>query len=406
MPASVPPAAAAGLYVHCPFCAAVCPYCDFAVQAAGRLARLDDLVEGLVREASGHGDRPWSFDTVYLGGGTPSLLAPEQLARLLDGLRGALPVEPSAALFIEVNPEHATPERVAAWRALGFGFVSLGVQSLDDRRLAWLGRRHDAATAVAACGRLLQAGFATVSVDLIYGCPGDDAGTHRRELERVVALAPAHLSCYQLTVHEGTVLGVRRRRGYLVELGEGVQAELFRLGHRLLADAGYAGYEVSSFARAPEHRSRHNRKYWRHEPYLGLGPSAHSFDGSSRWWNLRRFDSWRAAVDEGRPPVAGREKLGPAELALEALMLGLRTTDGVDLEAVRERHDVELAGPNERLLAGLAAAGLVRVEGSRVVPTLDGLAVADGLARAFAVPGLGEGGASGTGTGAGSAGDG
>jgi putative oxygen-independent coproporphyrinogen III oxidase len=393
-PAALPaPAAgeAPGIYVHVPFCSAVCPYCDFAVTVGGaasheryRRALLAEI--GLAVAAGG---RAWSgTDTVYLGGGTPSALAAETLAEVLAALRDGLGIAidgPAAArLFLEANPEDVTAESAAAWRRLGVATLSLGVQSFDPAALALLGRRHDPSRARRAVEAARAAGFATVSVDLIYGWPGQTPERWRRDLETAVALAPDHLSCYQLTVEPGTPFGHRRRQGALVEMPEDDQAALFRLAHTLLADAGYPAYEVSSFARAPEHRSRHNTKYWRHAPYLGLGPSAHSFDGRSRrWWNRRRLGPWRAAVEAGALPWEGEETLAPADLALEALMLGLRTAAGVDLAAVRRRHGVDLAAANGELLARLDADGLARRDGDRLVPTLDGLAVADGLAEGF-----------------------
>ncbi|HEX2163149.1 MAG TPA: coproporphyrinogen III oxidase family protein, partial [Thermoanaerobaculia bacterium] len=178
--------------------------------------------------------------------------------------------------------------------------------------------------------------------------------------------------------------GARRRRGELVELPDDAQAELFRLTHRRLADAGYHGYEVSNFARSPEHRSRHNAKYWRHAPYLGLGPSAHSFDGGRRrWWSERRLAGWRAAIEAGRLPRAGGEELDRGQLALERLMLALRTADGVDLAELRARYGVDLPAANGELMERLAAAGLALVERDRLRLTLDGLAVADGIAERF-----------------------
>jgi len=375
----------AGLYLHVPFCTSVCPYCDFAVLIAGDERRRAYL-SGMEAEVGLHLEGDWRFDTLYLGGGTPSSLPPDALGRLLEAL-ARLPVAPDAIRHLEVNPEDVTTASARAWRSLGFNFLSLGVQSFDDERLRRLGRRHSATSARLAFERLREVGFSTLSVDLIYGSPGDDPGWWRKQLEAIVELGPDHLSCYQLTIHQGTVLGKRRDRGELEELGDDEQGELFRVTHRVLADLGYEGYEVSNFARAPCHRSRHNHKYWRHEPYLGLGPSAHSFCGRRRWWNHRRLRQWQAAVDAGRTPVEGGEELSPAELALEALMLGLRTADGVDLGAVQRRWGVDLATPNAALLERLVVDGLVlRTEHEVVRPTLEGMAIADALARAFDVP--------------------
>jgi len=392
------PAGRPGLYLHVPFCSAVCPYCDFAVTVGGRRSRRlwrEALLAEIRLAAESAAGEPWTepgaFDTAYFGGGTPSALDPEDLAAVFAALGERFGLRPERAdgdggarVFLEANPEDVTPERLAAWRELGVAVVSLGVQSFDAGSLAFLGRRHGPERSRSAVELALLAGFRTVSLDLIYGLPGQDEAAWRRELDAAVALGPDHLSCYQLTVEPGTPFGRRRDRGELAELPEPAQAALFRLTHERLTDAGWPAYEVSSFARAPRHRSRHNRKYWRHAPYLGLGPSAHSFDGRRRrWWNERRLAAWRARVDRGERPVAGEETLGDEELALEALMLGLRTADGIDLAGFRERHGVDLPSANCELVRRLEGEGLATVEDGRFALTLDGLAVADGLAGLF-----------------------
>lgn len=385
-------AEAAGLYLHVPFCSAVCPYCDFAVTVGGAAAR-ERYRRALLAEielAAAAGGRAWgeAADTVYFGGGTPSALPGEAIEEALAALAARLGLrragDGAARVFFEANPEDVTPESAAAWRRAGVAMLSLGVQSLDPEALAVLGRRHDPRRAREAVAAARAAGLPTVSIDLIYGWPGQTAERWRVDLDAAIALAPDHLSCYQLTVEPGTPFGARRRRGELVELPDDAQGELFRLTHRRLADAGYHGYEVSNFARSPEHRSRHNAKYWRHAPYLGLGPSAHSFDGGRRrWWNERRLAGWRAAIEAGRPPRAGGEELDRGQLALERLMLALRTADGVDLAEMRARYGVDLPAANGALMERLAAAGLALVEDDRLRLTLDGLAVADGIAERF-----------------------
>ncbi len=399
---------APGLYLHIPFCSAICPYCDFSVLKGGALAR-KRFVEHLIAEVP-LAARDWSdprpFDTVYFGGGTPSLLAPEELARVLEACRSHLALAPAAPwIFLEANPEDVTAASCAAWRDLGVRTLSLGVQSFSDECLRFLGRRHSAAEARAAVATALAAGFDTVSVDLIFGLPDQTEDAWRRELLTLAELGPGHVSCYQLTIHAGTRFGVAAKRGRLSEMPEGEQATLFEITHRVLADAGYSAYEVSNFARSREHESRHNRKYWDHTPYLGLGPSAHSLamisgptsTGSSRlpaarrWWNERHTARWESRVVAGERPVEGEESLGPKELATEAVMLGLRTTAGIDLGGFTARYGVDLLTANEGFVARLAAEGhlVVRADPARglwLVPTASGLAVADGMAAAFDIP--------------------
>ena len=392
--------AAPGLYLHVPFCSAVCPYCDFSVLKAGVPARRR-FVEHLIAEvalAAREWNDPRPFDTVYFGGGTPSLLPAEDLERVLVACRAHLSFA-TPWIFLEANPEDVTADACATWRDLGVRTLSLGVQSFSDEALRFLGRRHRAEQARAAVEAAQAAGFDTVSVDLIFGLPGQTAEAWRRELAAAVALGPGHLSCYQLTIHARTRFGVAAKRGQLSEMPEGEQATLFEITHRVLADAGYTAYEVSNFARSRDHESRHNRKYWDHTPYLGLGPSAHSLatvDASGlpaarRWWNELRTPRWESRVAAGERPVEAEESLGPKELATEAVMLGLRTTPGIDLDGLTSRYGVDLLTANEALVARLVAEGhlVVRAdpEGGRwLAPTVTGLAVADGMAAVFDIP--------------------
>jgi oxygen-independent coproporphyrinogen-3 oxidase len=392
--------AAPGLYLHVPFCSAICPYCDFSVLRAGVPAR-KRFVEHLVAEVALAAPE-WSdskpFDTVYFGGGTPSLLPPEDLERVLEACRKHLSLA-APWIFLEANPEDVTEAACAAWRGLGVRTLSLGVQSFSDEALRFLGRRHSAAQAQAAVETARAAGFSTVSVDLIFGLPGQAPEAWRRELDTAVALRPGHLSCYQLTIHPRTRFGVAANRGQLSEMPEGEQAVLFELTHRFLTDAGYAAYEVSNFARGRDHESRHNRKYWDHTPYLGLGPSAHSLafaeggarPAARRWWNERRTPPWESRVAAGERPVEGEESLGPMALATEAVMLGLRTAAGIDLDAFAVRYGTNLLDANDALVARLVAEGHLVVQagaqgGQRLRPTSSGLAVADGMATAFSIP--------------------
>ena len=394
--------AAPGLYLHIPFCSAVCPYCDFSVLRAGVPAR-KRFVEHLVAEvalAAQEWRDPRPFDTVYFGGGTPSLLPAEDLERVLGACRSHLALAtPAPWIFLEANPEDVTTDACAAWRELGVRTLSLGAQSFSDDALRFLGRRHCAQQARAAVETAQAAGFDTVSVDLIFGLPGQTAQTWQRELATAVVLGPGHLSCYQLTIHPRTRFGVAAKRGQLSELPEEEQAVLFELTHSFLAAQGYSAYEVSNFARSRDHESRHNRKYWDHTPYLGLGPSAHSLataDASDlpaarRWWNELRTPRWESRVAAGERPVEGEESLGSKAMATEAVMLGLRTTAGIDLDALTARYGVDLLAANDVLVARLVADGRLVVhtdpDGGRwLVPTASGLAVADGMATAFELP--------------------
>ena len=398
-----------GLYIHVPFCARVCPYCDFAVQTGGPKMR-SSYVDSLVREIGAWGSRvrgdadenvgpageadqseaSWTcaspFDSVYIGGGTPSSLALGALETIFAALFEALPIAADCTVTLETNPEDVTGASLAAWRDLGITRLSLGVQSFDDDVLGLLGRTHTSVEAIAAVDAALDAAFDAVSLDLIYSVPGQSAAGWQATLEQAVSLQPHHISCYELTLHEGTRFFDARRRGELVEVVDDAKADLFFDTHRFLAEAGCPAYEVSNFARGREYRSLHNAKYWDHTPYLGLGPSAHSFDGrGTRWWNERRLIDWQAALDESGWAVCEQETLTAEQLVLEELALKLRTTAGLDLAGVERRFGVELAGPNGAVVERLKKAGLLESDAERLVPTLKGLAVADTLAASFEI---------------------
>jgi oxygen-independent coproporphyrinogen-3 oxidase len=389
---------APGLYIHIPFCSSICPYCDFSVVQSASPARrrfASRMVEE-VALAAAEWREATPFDTVYFGGGTPSQLPAEDLARVLEACRARLPLStPAPWIFLEVNPEDVSAATCATWRALGARTLSLGVQSFSDETLRFLGRRHTGQEARAAVDTALEAGFDTVSIDLIFGMRGQTAEDWRVDLEAAVAARPQHMSCYQLTIHPRTAFGVQAKHGQLSELSEDDQATLFELTHRLLADAGWEAYEVSNFASGPAHESRHNRKYWDHTPYLGLGPSAHSLAVAAadvrsgcRWWNERGTLRWESRLEAGQRPVEAQEVLGAKELAEEALLLGLRTTAGIDVAGLRARYGVDLLAANAVLVEQLVNEGrLIRRgdpgDGLRLAPTLAGLAIADGMAAMF-----------------------
>ena len=366
----------AGLYVHVPFCRTKCPYCGFySAPESGNERR---WLAALAREAGHYRGVFPGFDTLYVGGGTPSLLTVGDISRLFDILRGVFVFSAGCEATIEANPDDVTAERLAAWRGLGVARLSLGVQSFDDAVLRRLQRRHDASAARGAIELAREAGFANLAVDLIYGIEGQTLGSWMRTLEIALDRAPEHISCYELTIDPGTEFGARRAAGTLRGMNETAGRRFLLDTSALLRSRGYVHYEVSNFARSAAHVSRHNLAYWRGVPYLGLGPSAHSFSGDARWWNVRSLDGYIAAAEDGRAPVEGREAIGEEERALESLSLGFRTADGVPLAALRRRPGWEA------VLDRLVRDSLVSVAGDRAVPTVEGFCVADRIALLFA----------------------
>ncbi len=315
------------LYVHVPFCGRRCTYCDFSI-AVRRRVPVAAYLDALVREAAGAG-APAGRDlaTVYLGGGTPSRLGGEGIGALAArlGLPGAL-----AEFTLEANPEDVTPSAVRAWAAAGVNRLSIGAQSFDDAVLRWMHRTHDAARIGEAVAAARRGGIANLSLDLIFALPESRRRDWRRDLDAAVGLEPDHVSLYGLTVERGTPLFRMGERGEAAPAPDARYGEEYLEAHERLAGAGYQFYEVSNAAR-PGHEAVHNRAYWTLAPYLGLGPSAHSFDGAARWWNEPAYAAWQRLLAAGKSPVAGRETLTDEQLRLEALYLGLRTSDGVAL---------------------------------------------------------------------------
>jgi putative oxygen-independent coproporphyrinogen III oxidase len=360
-------AAQRGLYVHFPWCLAKCPYCDFAVTVSrdipGERYR-KALLEELSLRLAAH--PPWAaapLDSVYLGGGTPSLWAPEEVRALLAGVRGLLPLRPGAEVTLEANPEVADAKRLAGYREAGVTRLSLGVQSFEAKTLQTLGRAHSPTEASAAVGAARAAGFDNLSLDLILGVQGQSLASAVQDAQAAAALAPEHLSAYLLTVErealaEETVFARRLRTGQLTLPPDALVADMVEAVADVLEGAGLQRYEVSNYARGQRH-SRHNALYWTGGEYLALGAGATGFyregEGGVRTSSHRSPERWFADVHAGRLPDVEREGLGTGELFRERLMLGLRFTTGLDVE----RLAMESGEPSrKKVLDVLQAQGL------------------------------------------------
>jgi oxygen-independent coproporphyrinogen III oxidase len=370
-----------GLYIHIPFCLSKCPYCDFF--SSTDLTAIPDFLAALRREMSLNKDLKSTFDTVYIGGGTPSLLSQTLLDRLIGDILTAFTIATDAEITVEVNPGDATAGRLTALRRAGVNRLSIGCQSFDDGTLAFLGRRHRADQAVETIHRTRDAGFDNLGIDLIYGLPGppeDAFDIWLTTLRTALAFHPEHLSCYQLTVETHTPLANRVRKGEIALPDLDHQSRYFHRTAEILEEAGYQHYEVSNFARGDRFRSRHNSKYWNHTPYLGLGPAAHSFDGRRRRWNQRSIAAYLKDLAAGKPPTADSELLSDEQLRLEALFLGLRTRRGIDLAGFKRRYGEDLLVEKKNMLKKLKEDKLVEIRNGFLIPTRAGMAVADSLA--------------------------
>ncbi len=320
------------LYVHVPFCARRCSYCDFSI-AVRRDVPVRDYVRGVLRELElryPHRGEPWTLDTLYFGGGTPSRLGGEGLAELIGRIRERVALAPDAEVTLEANPEDVSPEAVAAWAAAGANRLSLGSQSFDERVLAWMHRTHRAAAIGDAVRAAREGGLANVSLDLIFALPPEIPRDWSADLERAIALEPAHVSLYGLTVEPQTPLARWLERGSAHEAEESRYEREFLEAHHRLRAAGFEHYEVSNFA-LPGRRSRHNSAYWSGVPYAGVGPAAHEFTGSVRRWNVGPYAEWQRRADAGGSPVDDEESLTDENRLTEQVYLGLRTDAGLTL---------------------------------------------------------------------------
>lgn len=321
-------------YVHVPFCARRCSYCDFAI-AVRRDVPVAEYLRALEAELSLRypaGSRPgdWELETLYFGGGTPTRLGPGGLADAMELVRRHARLAPGAEVTVEANPEDIVPGSVATLVAAGVNRLSIGAQSFDDRALEWMHRVHASGRVAEAVSLARAEGIGEISLDLIFALPTVLDRSWERDVEAALALEPRHLSLYGLTVEPATPLGRWAARGLAEEAPEERYEAEFLRASELLTRAGFEHYEVSNFAR-PGARARHNSSYWRGVPYAGLGPSAHEFDGGVRRWNVAAYVVWLRRLREGADPVAGSESLTQANREAETVYLGLRTADGLSL---------------------------------------------------------------------------
>lgn len=361
-----------GVYIHVPFCKSRCSYCDFATDVYRGRAAVDRYVNALVKEISDPNSEfpnPTSqIETLYFGGGTPSLLSPRQLESIVSAVSDRFALADDLEFTLEMNPATVTPEKLRAYRSIGVNRASFGVQTFNNRDLKLLARGHDATDARLTYIHLREAGFENVSFDLIAGLPGQSIDDWQTNLEEAVALAPEHLSLYLLEIHEGTPLAEQLRSQRRPVPNEDVAAEMYELMLEMTASAGLDQYEISNFARSG-FESRHNSKYWTLDPVFGFGVSAHSFDGRERYSNERDTNLYVKAIESGASAVVARE---PAELRSEFVFLGLRMMRGVDFAEYERRFGEDLRVRNGESIDRLSSLGLVVADERRMKLTRRG----------------------------------
>ena len=373
---------AAGLYLHIPFCSSRCSYCDFATglykeELAERYVRA--LVAD-IRSSRHVGD---SVDTIYFGGGTPSLLTPSQLEVILACVYDCFKIDWQSEITLEINPGSVNEEKLRAFRGLGVNRASFGAQTFDDAELAKLGRSHTTADTLKTFADLRSVGFENVSFDLIAGLPGQTLDGWQRNIKQALELGPEHLSFYLLEVHSGTPLAEHIRRGIQPEPDDDLAGVMYQWMLEQAAQAGYEHYEISNLCR-PGFHSRHNTKYWTADAYYGFGCSAHSYDGAARRWsNHRDVLKYVSVVEAGESPIVDEQQLSQTDVRAEAVFLGMRLMQGVNMRRYRESFGVDLRHEHAEDLDRFCKAGLVELDGDLIRLTRTGALLSNEVFAAF-----------------------
>ncbi len=365
--AQAPPLA---LYLHIPFCERKCPYCDFNTYAG-----LDNLherfVQALTKDIRRWGDALGHppLQSVFIGGGTPTVLAVKQLASIMEAVKEAFSLSTHVEVTCEANPGTTDTSKFRSLKELGVNRLSLGAQSLHDDELRFLGRIHTSEQVTSAVRQARQAGFDNLNLDLIYGLPGQRLDQWRDTLEQVLALEPTHISCYALTIEEGTPFARWVRVGKIPPVDEDMQGVMYEMTQDILEEAGYVHYEISNWAR-PGRQCAHNVVYWRNQAYLGLGPGAHSHDGWHRWWMAPSPQVYIERIEVGEHTVQGWERIDRSLSMAETMILGLRLLqEGLERSAFRSRFGVDPVDVYQAQIERLLKFGLISVSTSRVTLT-------------------------------------
>jgi oxygen-independent coproporphyrinogen III oxidase len=379
-----------GIYIHVPFCSHICPYCDFNTYA-GQSTRIPAYVDAVVRETAQWGD-PFSgrsAASIFVGGGTPSLLEPDQIKVILGACKSAFELAPGAEITIEANPNNLDEKYCSGLLDIGVNRLSIGAQTLDRRGLRVLGRLHEAKDVTLAVAAARRAGFENVSLDFIYGWPGQTIDQWRSDLNQILAgevggQPPDHLSLYGLIVEPGTPMADAVQRGILEPVDDDTSADLCELAMSMLADAGWIHYEIANWASSPDRASRHNAIYWRNGDYAGIGAGAHGHVGNCRTMNQPSPGRYIARLERGEPAVTNTEEINERTAMGETMMLGLRLLqDGVSAPSFARRHGVSLFEQFAPQLARLTSMGLIEADDRRVRLSRRGTLLANAVCAEF-----------------------
>jgi oxygen-independent coproporphyrinogen III oxidase len=350
----------AGLYIHIPFCLKKCPYCNFF--STTDLSLKESFIKALFAEIERYTGNLLSFDTIYFGGGTPSLLSSGEIFSILKKLFKFFKIQQNAEITMEINPGTAGARNFAGYFDAGINRLNIGVQSFQDKNLECLGRIHSAHDACRALISAKNAGFSNIGLDLIYGLPGQSLINWENDLRKALSFHPEHLSCYMLTYERKTPFYKAKESGHILPPDENLEGTFFSFTWDFLSTHGYIPYEISNFSRidtkvAKLYRSRHNQKYWTFAPYIGLGPSAHSYIDPKRFWNVKSIDHYIRTIQSGNSPTAGEESLSMEQQMIESIFLGLRTKEGIDLNRFEKKFGPVFSNLFSRPLKNLTPHG-------------------------------------------------
>ncbi len=370
----------AGIYIHIPFCRKACHYCNFHFSTS--LGKAEAVVNSIIKEIGLRSpEMKEEVQTIYFGGGTPSILATPTIENMLDAIKTNYSISSNPEITLEANPDDITAEKAMAWKQMGINRFSIGVQSFADENLRWMNRAHDASQSIQCIQTIRDVGFENFSIDLIYGTPGQTQEGWIKDLEKAIELKIPHLSCYALTVEEGTALHHLIGSGKKEKISADEQAERFEALVQLSSLAGYSHYEISNLA-LPGKESRHNSAYWEGKPYLGFGPSAHSFSGTKRSWNIADNLKYIQAIDAGIPP-SEEETLRETDQLNEYIMTSLRSIKGMQKETIKTRWGMEKLQIISREIEPFIDAGKIIATENTWILSGEGRFFADGIASAL-----------------------
>ncbi len=371
----------AGLYIHVPFCVKKCPYCDFYSITDPSLKQ--EYIKRLLLEMHLISGGPSVFDTVYIGGGTPSLLSPGEISLLMETAANRFHILPDSEITMEVNPGTLAFGQLKQYRFAGINRLNIGAQSFNNKILQFLGRIHSEMEASLAVQWARDEGFENIGLDLIYGIPGQTKESWLTDLSRAVELEPEHLSCYMLTYESGTRMEKDLQARLFEPLDNGLAGQLFETTIDFLHASGYFQYEVSNFARSLKGVSKHNSKYWTFAPYLGLGPSAHSFNDPMRHWNTGSVKQYMASLRKGRLPDRAEERLSRDQRIMESVFLGLRRSEGISIDQFNKRCAVNFMEIFGETISDLEEKGLLKNYPNQCALTPKGMLFLDSIVSIF-----------------------